>query len=382
LNTSGPAHSFNRRKFIRYGLSSAAALSAVPLTNAFSFERAGAGTDPGTLYKRAIVIDSMMPEIGDVNAGHAVAAGFTACVLDIEAFPRDTKMATEAMERWQKKFAAPGSQFLKIEKGADIRTAKTESKFGIILACQDAAILGAPTFSADDGNLEALKNFYNQGLRVLQITHSSRNALGDSYMEPTNAGLSLLGRAVVESMNHLRMVIDLSHCGDQTTRETLALSARPCVITHAGCKTLFNSGRNKSDEVIRAVADKGGYFGVFNMSVWLTNKEVPTVEDLVDHILYAVKIGGIDHVGFGSDGELEPTRTAAEFLTSFQDYIKRTFGQPGSEVMPHHVVIPELYSIHRLERIAFSLSKRGLSDSDIEKILGGNFARVFGEICG
>jgi membrane dipeptidase len=367
----------NRRKFLQYGLSSAAILGTAPVVNAFP-----SGSDPLTIYKRSIVIDSLMPEMGEVEAAEGVAAGFTAAVLDIQGYPRDPVTAAAAMERWKKRFEEPDSRFLKVLKGADIRTAKAESKFGIILTSQDAAILGSGTFSSNDNNLKALENLYNQGLRVLQVTHSERNALGDSYMESTNAGLSRLGKAVVESMNKLRMVIDLSHCGDQTTSDTLKLSTRPCAITHAGCRALLKTGRNKPDSVIKAVADKGGYFGVFNMSAWLTTKEVPNIDDCIDHIEHAVKVAGIDHVGFGSDGELSPKEDLAKFAAGFREYGKRTLGLPGSEVLPKHVMVPELYSIHRMERIAFALSKRGRPDADIEKILGGNFARYFEEVCG
>ncbi|MEJ0056400.1 MAG: membrane dipeptidase [Bacteroidota bacterium] len=205
---------------------------------------------------------------------------------------------------------------------------------------------------------------------------------GDSYMETTNAGLSVLGKAVVESMNKMRMAIDLSHCGDQTTLDTLKLSTRPCAITHAGCRALFNTARNKPDNMIRAVAEKGGFFGVFNMSAWLTSKDVATIEDCVDHIEHAIKVAGIDHVGFGSDSAIAPRKDLAENTAGYIEYGKRTLGRPGSEVVPKHMMTPELYSVHRMERLAFALSKRRRSDADIEKVLGGNFARYFEEVCG
>lgn len=374
-----PDHSLNRRDFIQYSLSSAAILGLSPIVNAMDNN----SSDPMSIYRKSIVIDTMLIEGPDGVDGKAgVESGFTAAVVDIEGYPRTPQTFEAAMERWKKRFEEPGSRLLKIEKASDIQKAKAEGKFGIILTSQDGAILGASTFSSNDSNLKTLEKYYSDGLRVLQITHSDRNALGDAYMEATNSGLSRLGKAVVTRMNELRMAIDLSHCGEQTTLDTLKLSTRPCAITHAGCRALLKTGRNKTDEMIKMVSDKGGYFGIFNMSVWLTTKDVSSIEDCIDHIDHAIKVGGIDHVGFGSDIELVPKQTPQEFLTTFSNYNKRTFGLPGSEFVPKHVVTPELHSIHRMERIAFALSKRGRKDAEIEKILGGNFARFFGEVCG
>ncbi len=367
--------SVNRRKFIQYSLSTAALAGVVPFANA------SPNSDAAAIYKRAIVIDTLMPEEGPVDAAAGVAAGFTAAVLDIKGYPRDAASAAAAMERWQNNFEVPGSRFLKVLTGADIRKAKADSKFGIILASQDASILGVPAYSSSDTNIKALETLHKQGLRVLQITHSDRNGLGDSYMEPTNAGLSLLGRAVVGEMNKHRMLIDLSHCGEATSMETIQLSSRPCAFTHMGCRTLMDTPRNKTDEAMKALANKGGYIGIFNMSVWLTRKDVPTIDDLIDHIDHAVNVAGIDHVGFGSDKDLDP-KDLDKYLSGFREYYNRTKGRPGLDEYPKHVMIPELYSIHRMERIAFALAKRGRPDAEIEKILGGNFARIFEEVCG
>ena len=104
------------------------------------------------------------------------------------------------------------------------------------------------------------------------------------------------------------MLIDLSHCSPRTTLQAIELSTRPCAITHAGCRALHETARNKTDEEIRAVAEKGGFFGVFPMSVWLTMRPTTSVDDVVDHIDHAVKVAGVEHVGFGSDG---PARRCA-----------------------------------------------------------------------
>jgi membrane dipeptidase len=102
---------------------------------------------------------------------------------------------------------------------------------------------------------------------------------------------------------------------------------------------------------------------------------------VVDHIQHAANVGGIEHVGFGSDGPLQPERDLAKYLDGMAAYVERTRGIPGSERVPKHVVVPELDSVERMQRLAWALSRRKFSDDAIDKIIGGNFLRVFSEAC-
>jgi membrane dipeptidase len=337
------------------------------------------------LYRRALVIDGLTNDGPWLKPDEAIEAGMTAAIVDMMMqMPRNFLNALQAITEWQPVFRRPGSRLLPVLRAADLQRAKTERKLGIVLACQDAQILDASTFSVNDQNLDNLEVFYTQGLRVLQLTHNERNALGDSYREPGNAGLSLLGRRVVEKMNELGMLIDLSHCGDRTTAEAIALSKKPCAITHAGCRAMYATGRNTPDENLRALAAKGGVFGVFNMSVWLTAKPTVAIEDLLAHVDHAVKVAGVEHVGFGSDGNVLRAggRDEKRELEGFGRFVERNKGLPGSEQMPQHLHVAELAGPDRMLRLAEGLDRRGYKPADIEKILGGNFARLLRDTLG
>lgn len=373
----------DRRTAIKYGVAGLAAAATLPIRAqpAVAAERESTGTRER--YRRATVIDSLVAGDDSMDPAQAVAAGMTAIVLDVSIYPRTFENATTEIGRWNTLLQRPHTLYMRVLCGADITAAKAASRLGVILACQDASILGTATYSVNEDNIKALEGFHAAGLRVLQITHNERNALGDSYQEKTNAGLSRLGEAVVTAMNRLGMLVDLSHCGDRTTLDAVKLSSRPCAITHAGCRALYDTGRCKRDEIIRALADKGGYFGVFNMSMWLTDRRTVSVDTVVDHIQHVANVAGIEHVGFGSDGPLEPKRDLAKYLKGMTAYVERTRGVPGSERLPgNHVVVPELDSVQRMERLAWGLSRRKYSDDAIEKIIGGNFARIFSEACG
>jgi membrane dipeptidase len=337
------------------------------------------------IYRRALVIDGLTNDGPWLDPEEVLQAGMTAAIVDMAmGMPRNFQHALEAITEWQPAFRRPGSRFLPVLRAGDLKRAKAERKLGIILACQDAQILDASTYSVNDQNLDNLETFQAQGLRVLQLTHNERNGLGDSYREPGNAGLSVLGRRVVERMNELGMLIDLSHCGDRTTAEALELSRKPCAITHAGCRALYATGRNKPDEHLRALANQGGVFGVFNMSVWLTSKPTVALDDLLAHVDHAVKVAGVEHVGFGSDGNV--TRSGGDDvkkeLEGFGSYVRRNKGLPGSEQMPQHLYVPELKGPDRLLRLAEGLDRRGYKPADIEKILGGNLERLLRDTLG
>lgn len=336
-------------------------------------------------YRRALVIDGLTIDGPWLDADVVLQAGMTAAIVDMAMnMPRNFLNALQAITGWQPAFRKPTSRLLPVLRAADLQRARRERKLGIVLACQDAQILDASTYSVNDQNLDNLETFHAQGLRVLQLVHNERNALGDSYREPGNAGLSLLGRRVVERMNELGMLIDLSHCGDRTTAEAIALSKKPCAITHAGCRAVYGTGRNKPDEHLRALADKGGVFGVYNMSVWLTGKPTVGLEDLLAHVDHAVKVAGVEHVGFGSDGGVARTGgdDEAQDLKGFGRFVERNKGLPGSEQMPRHLIVAELRGPDRMLRLAEGLDRRGYKPADIEKILGGNFERLLRDTLG
>lgn len=392
-----------RRTFIKDSLGAITALSILPSVNgaanaAAETAQKTAGSRPirraaasaglskselDRLYENAIVMDTLSNSGPDPEEASAVNAGMTACVVDMAMYPRNMPNALKALAGWNEVFSKPDSPFIKVLKASDIRAAKEQKKLGVILACQDASILDASTASVNDYNIQNLKKYYEMGLRVLQLTHNERNSVGDSFREKTNAGLSWLGENVVHAMNEYRMLIDLSHCGYTTTMEAIKLSKRPCAITHAGCRALCPTRRDKTDAEIRAVAQKGGTFGVFNMSLWLTRKNTTSLDDVLDHIDHAVNLAGVDHVSFGSDGPItENTTPLDQQLQGMQSYAKRNLGMPGAEWMPHHTIVPALNTPKRLYVLAEGLSKRGYKGAAIEKIIGGNFARVFGEVCG
>ena len=226
--------------------------------------------------------------------------------------------------------------------------------------------------------LETLKQL---GVRIVQLTYNTRNLLGDGCLERTNSGLSHFGVAVVERMNDLRMLVDASHCGHATTDDAIRVSKRPVAITHAGCASVFDHPRNKRDDTLRRLADAGGVVGIFQINPYIGPKERNTLDDVLAHIDHAVRVAGIDAVGIGSDREHrtipdtddEKQKLIAE-LSRLRPLTASNFRWP--------FFISELNHPRRMQTLADALARRGRTSAEVDKILGGNFLRLFRDVWG
>ena len=151
-----------------------------------------------------------------------------------------------------------------------------------------------------EGDVSRVDVFHQLGVRILQLTYNLRNLLGDGCLEPDNAGLSGFGRDVVARMNELGILVDLSHCGRQTTLDAVAASKQPVAVTHSGCAAIADLPRNKTDEQLRRLADKGGVVGIYLMPFFRTSRQL-TAAAFVRHVEHAGRVCGEDYVGVGSD---------------------------------------------------------------------------------
>lgn len=265
--------------------------------------------------------------------------------------------------------------FMVVRKYSDIAVAKREGKIGIMPGFQYTQFL-----EADPSRIETFRQL---GVRIMQLTYNNRSNFGDGCLEPGNAGLSKAGLAAVKKMNEVGVAVDLSHCGYRTTSEAITASTKPVLISHSGCASIYAHPRNKPDDVMKALADKGGYFGVYLMPYLVASPTAPTREHVINHVLGALNICGTDHVGIGSDASIQAVSLSAEQKKSFDEDIARRkslgIGAPGEDRYPY---VPDLTGPDHMEVIAAELQKRGQRSSVIEKVLGANFQRIIGEIWG
>jgi membrane dipeptidase len=247
--------------------------------------------------------------------------------------------------KWNRFIAWHPDYFVGIEGADGLSRAKQEGKIGIILGMQDANHLR----SMDD-----VDEFYRMGQRLTQITYNSENHLGDGCKVSQDRGLTVFGADVVTRMNSVGMAIDVSHSGQRTSLDVIAASKKPVLITHSNCRALAPGvARCKPDEVIRASARKGGVLGITAVRQFVRDGNPVTIEDVLNHFDHAVKLVGVEHVGLGSDFDLD--------------------AHPSYD-------IAGINGPNRVYELTEGLLARGYTDAHISLMLGGNFERVLRQI--
>jgi len=338
------------------------------------------------LYRRAVVIDAAsdafptgrndFPVEPEAIAA-AAASGVTAINFTVVGPGAGFEETVAAIAVVQRATEVNPARYLLVRRHSDLLLAKKSSTLGLILGFQTTEMLGE--------DLSRLALFRGLGVRIMQLTYNARSLFGDGCLEPANAGLSNLGREAVASMNTLGIALDLSHSGQRTTAEAIDVSTKPILVSHSGCRAVFDNPRNKDDATLRALADRGGVVGIYLMPYLSPGPGAITVDDLLRHVDHAVAVCGEDHVGIGSDQGIVPTEDTPEYRRKLREEIearrKAGVGAPGESV-DRPPFIPELNKVRRMEAIAEALHARGYRASAIEKILGANFHRVLGEIWG
>ena len=370
----------DRRTMIAGGT---ALLAAAPV-------RASARSVAADWYDRAIVIDAL-GGLNDPYSGQGVTRltdrAFAETMATGVTMLRDTIMPVgnvadpwgdyqKARDEYRSYLAANPDRLLLVRSAADILKAKREKKFGVVIGTQDSCMVGPV--------LDRLAEMKKDGVMSVQLTYNNRNLAGDGALEPADAGLSKLGRATIERIEAEKLLLDLSHGGARTMAEAAAHAKRPLVISHTGARVVTDHPRNTADATIKAVADKGGVVGVYFMP-FLRLGSPARLEDVVAHVEHVARVAGEDHVGLGTDNGVMPQGMTAEARKASDDYtrerIKQGIASPG-EGVGIYPWIDDLNSIDRYRRFAGVLAKRGWSQSRLEKLVGGNFLRVYREAWG
>jgi membrane dipeptidase len=261
--------------------------------------------------------------------------------------------------------------FLKVRTHSDFERARREQKLGVIYSFESAAML--------EDKIERIELFRGFGVRVMQLNYNRRTPFGVGCLDGDTDGLTELGRKAIAKMNEIGVALDLSHSNTQTTADGIAASTKPPLITHAGCRAVYVHPRNKEDRELKALAGKGGVIGIYMLPYLTASPKQPMLDDYMKHLEHALKVCGEDHVGVGSDvpfflvdgNDLEEMKKSAEKRKA--DGI----AAPGED---RPVYIPDMNTPRKMELIANALLKRGHKSRVVEKVMGANFKRVFGEI--
>lgn len=290
--------------------------------------------------------------------------------------PEAAEKCEQQFRLWEGRIAAHPDTFTAIRKGVDLARAHRQKRLGVIYGFQDTSPIGE--------DLSRIDKFHERGVRVIQLTHNRRNLVGDGATEPGNAGLSNFGHQMIEALEARRIMVDLAHGGRRTTLEAIKAASKPLLIGHTGCAALTDLPRNQPDNVLRALADRGGVAGIIFWP-YLRKVKQPMAIDVIEHIEHAIDVCGEDHVGIGTDSTVNTIERTpsyeAENRATIAAMVESGVFEKGRPAQLY-TFIPDLNHPRRFETLGAMLSARGHGDARIQKILGGNFARVLSEVWG
>jgi membrane dipeptidase len=255
------------------------------------------------------------------------------------------QQALKFFEAINKQIALNPNDLAHVRNVAELEQAQAESKIAGILAVEGG--------HAIENSLEKLNDFYERGARCMTITWNNSTDWAISARDSRSAtfGLSDFGRQVIQRMDSLGMIIDVSRTGIKTIEDILALTRNPIIASHSGARALRNHTRNLSDDQIRQIARSGGVIGVMFDPSLLTSTGQAGLNDVISHIDYIVNLAGVDYVAIGSDFD-------------------------GISAAP-----AGLEDVSKLPQLTAALLARGYSRAEARKILGENFLRVFRQVC-
>lgn len=332
----------NRRSFLRNTVVSAPVCFAA---SRFSLGTESQKVSVSDLFASSLIIDGVLSP-GPKGGSWLLSKGEVKRRTGVDIAVVNTTV--DILPRYQEFFQRYGAFYHLVQTAEDLTRIKKDGKCGIVLYFQKDFSL--------QGDLDRLLEWKKLGLRILQFTYSDRNDLGggsDFDDEP----LSEFGKSVLKACNANGILVDVSHCGKQTTLDIARGSTRPVTANHANAEELCGHRRNKSLEEIRAIVATGGVIGITVIGRFLKakNKRTASIDDFLNHIDYIVEKTGIEHVGVSSDCYLD-----------------------GKQVYPQWDNTDRfLNSYERWYHVADRLLKRGYKERDLMKIFGGNFLRVF-----
>jgi len=311
------------------------------------------------------------------RSGVTVACGtFSGAHRMSGAFDR----ASEAIARGYLFVDALGGALQIARRSADIECIHRDGAHGIVIDFQNTTAFG------DD--LSRVDYFYNLGLRMVQLTYNLRNLVGDGCTEAHQGGLSYFGREMVQRLNEARILVDVSHCSEQVGWDAMKISTAPIVVSHSASKAVCYHDRGKTDELAKAVADHGGYFGVVIVPGFIAESPEATLDDFARHIEHLVDVMGIDHVGIGTDktGPGPGTESIVQYPDSMPRHRPGSFDWAGFRLKEHRLT-PEYHlkgyrDFGDWPNLTVELAQRGFNEEELRKVLGLNFLRVFREVVG
>lgn len=275
--------------------------------------------------------------------------------------PHGIEETMRVISSWRRQIRDNAGSFQLATSVRDVVSAGQAGRLAVGFDLEDTNPLG--------GDLAMVQAYYDLGVRSMLLTYNGENLAGFGCHAANDTGLTEFGRACVDEMNRVGMMVDVSHCGYRTSMDAIERSSAPVIFSHSSMRALWDHERNIRDDQARACAATGGVIGINGVGIFLGENDA-TAAAMARHIDYAIQLVGPEHVGIGTDyvfDNADLNRELAENPQIFPEAYRR-WGRV--DFVPPEQLVP----------LEAELSGRGYSADEIAGIMGGNFLRVASQV--
>tara|TARA_B100000408_G_scaffold23072_1_gene16228 strand:- start:122 stop:1120 length:999 start_codon:yes stop_codon:yes gene_type:complete len=298
-----------------------------------------------------------------MNEGGVSAVHVTIC------YHEDFQEMVENIIAWNRRFEQYSELIFHGLGVDDVRKAHSEGRTAIFFGFQNCSPI--------EDNIGLVEVCHQLGARFMQLSYNNQSLLATGCYEEDDPGITRMGRQVIREMNRVGLVVDMSHSARRSTLEAIEISERPIAITHANPAFWFTALRNKSDDVLKALAESGGMLGFSMYPHHLKGKSDCLLEDFCSMIARTAEMIGVEHIGFGSDLCQDQPDSVVEWMRNGTWTKERDFGE-GSAGQAGFPVQPEWFRDNRdFKNILNSLRKTGFSEDEVAHIAGLNWLDFF-----
>lgn len=324
-----------------------------------------AAIDSAALHRSLTVVDGLQYANWNREIFEQLVAGGVSGVHATLVYHETTRETLLRLGEWNRRFGAHGDLIFPLREIDDICRAKREGRVAVYFGAQNCSPI------EDDIDLVAI--FRQLGLLIMQLTYNNQSLLATGCYEDSDSGITRFGREVIAEMNRVGMVIDMSHSAERSTLEAIELSQRPTVISHANPSAWHAAKRNKSDRVLRALAESGGLLGLSAYPMHLAGGADCSLAEYCDMVARTVDLMGIEHVGIGTDLCQRQPQSTLTWMRNGRWSRTLDYGE-GSADQPDWPTQPDWFrGAADYPNLTAGLAARGFDADEIGRIMGENW---------
>ena len=292
-------------------------------------------------------------------------AGGVSAVHATLVYHENTRETLSRFGDWNRRFEQHSDLIMPVYEAADIERAYETNRVGVFF--------GAQNCSPIEDDIDMIGVMRRLGLMIMQLTYNNQSLLAAGCYESEDSGVSRFGRQAIEEMNRVGMIIDMSHSSERSTLDAIELSSRPVIISHANPASFHPAKRNKSDRVLKAIAESGGLLGFSAYPFHLKDGPDCTLESFCNMVADTADLMGIDHIGIGTDLCQGQPQSVLDWMRNGRWSKQMDFGEGNKNNAGWPRPLSWFQDNRDFPAIIEGLRQKGFSQTEVEKIMGLNW---------